>query len=71
MDTETLFKIREKLAIERKEMVKERLGLDRKYYVCFIGRLLTSKRVDYLIDVYTSVKKTFGDSGTLMKMALV
>lgn len=66
MDTETLFKIREKLAIEGKDAVKERLGLERKYYICFIGRLLPSKRVDYLIDVYTLVKKKLGDSGLLI-----
>lgn len=66
LDTESLFSIRNMLAKEGKKSVKEKLGLKRKKYICFIGRLLPSKQVDYLIDVYEIVKKAYQDSGLLI-----
>jgi len=66
LDTETLFLIRSDLEREGKEAIKKRLGLDRQHYICFIGRLLADKKVDFLIDVYGLVKQRFPDTGLLM-----
>lgn len=66
LDTETLFSIRSKLEKEGRETVKNKLGLKRKNYICFIGRLLEDKQVDYLIDVYELIKKRIADSGLLL-----
>jgi glycosyltransferase involved in cell wall biosynthesis len=51
---------------EGRESIKKRLGLNRGNYVCFIGRLLADKQVDYLIDVYELIKKIRSDTGLLI-----
>jgi len=66
LDTETLFSIRSKLEKEGRESIKKRLGLNSKHYICFIGRLLADKKVDYLIDVYELVKQKISDTGLLI-----
>lgn len=66
LDTEALFSIREQVEKEGRESVKKRLNLERKNYICFIGRLLEDKQPDYLVDVYELVKETHADTGLLI-----
>lgn len=67
LDTHLLFQIQQKLADEGKESVKQRLGLERSYYLVFIGRLQARKRLPYLLDVYKLLKCSCGlDLGLLI-----
>lgn len=56
LDTRHLLAIRKQLIDEGKEAVKRRLGMDRKKYLCFIGRLHPRKRIPYLLEVYALLK---------------
>jgi len=67
LDTRKIMAIRDKLIIEGKENVKYRLGLERKYYLSFIGRLQPRKKVPYLLDVYEILRKKYAlDLGVLI-----
>lgn len=50
LDTHHLLSLRNKLVEEGKENVKERLGFDKQYNLVFIGRLLSDKKPDLVID---------------------
>lgn len=41
-----------------RQHVKDSLGLFRKNYLCYVGRLSKRKRVDLLIDIYVKLKKS-------------
>jgi len=66
LDTNTLFALRQELEKEGLEAAKTRIGLSRSHYICFIGRILKEKQVDYLLDVYVLVKEKRPDTGLLI-----
>ena len=58
LDTERLFQIRSQLEGIGRDSIKKKLGLTKSRYLCFIGRLLSSKQVGYLIDMYEILKRS-------------
>lgn len=66
LDTHPLFCIRDSLTVEGKENVKSRLGLERKYYLSFIGRLQPRKHIPYLLDVYELLKEQCPEVGLII-----
>lgn len=52
LDTNVLNKIRQELTKIGREEVKKNIGFYHKYNLIFIGRILTSKKPDYLINAY-------------------
>jgi glycosyltransferase involved in cell wall biosynthesis len=66
LDTDALFQIRSQLECIGKEKVKESLGLKNKFYLCFIGRLLNSKRADQSLEVYRKLKQRIDNLGLII-----
>jgi len=66
LDTERLFRIRTRLEDAGKDSVKRKLGLAKSHYVCFIGRLLSSKRLDQVVETYSILKKRMPDTGLII-----
>lgn len=67
LDTRETLKIYYELIAEGKQAVKRRLGLERRYYLSFIGRLQVRKQPAYLLEVYEILKKTHAlDVGLLI-----
>ncbi|MHC4122155.1 MAG: glycosyltransferase family 4 protein [Planctomycetota bacterium] len=66
LDTDTLFQIRSRLEDIGREKIKEELGLEKKFYLCFIGRLLNSKRADQCLEVYRKLKQHINDLGLII-----
>ena len=66
LDTETLFRIKKQLEIVGREKIKGELGLGKKFYMCFIGRLLESKRVDQAIEVLRILQRNIPDTGLII-----
>ena len=50
---------REELQSIGQETIRRQLNLECPQYLCFIGRLQPRKRVDYLLDVYQSLRSRF------------
>lgn len=57
IDTTSLTILKKKLEKEGREQIKKRLGIGHKINLIFIGRMMPSKQPDYLLDVYTELKK--------------
>lgn len=66
LDADSLFKIRFELEKIGKQRVKNKLGLQCKHYLCFIGRLVSSKQMDYLIDVYEILRRSVPSVGLVI-----
>ena len=66
LDTEALFAIRNALERKGKKAVRQKLGLNQERYICFVGRLLPAKQVDYLIEVYENIKIKNPDTGMII-----
>lgn len=67
LDTRSLLAVRQALEAEGKVNVKQRLGLARRYYLSFVGRLQPRKQVPYLIEVYRLLKSRYQmDIGLLL-----
>ncbi len=66
LDTDTLFQIRSQLECSGKKKIKEALGLEKKFYLCFIGRLLNSKRADQVLEVYRKLRQHIHDTGLII-----
>jgi glycosyltransferase involved in cell wall biosynthesis len=50
LDTDILFSLRRKLEINGKKGVREEMSLTQSdHYICFVGRLLKAKQVDYML----------------------
>jgi glycosyltransferase involved in cell wall biosynthesis len=56
LDTQSLLAVRRSLEAEGKIKVKQRLGLTRRHYLSFVGRLQPRKQVPYLLEVYRTLK---------------
>ncbi len=59
LDTVALGKIRADLEIEGSRAVKDRLAIKHSFNLVFIGRLLSSKSPDLLVDIYTLLKTKY------------
>lgn len=66
LDTDALFVIKEQLTNVGKQTIKEELQLKKKYYLCFIGRLVAEKQMDYALDVYGIIKQSRQDVGFII-----
>lgn len=66
LDTGALFVIKEQLTNVGKQAIKEELQLKKKHYLCFIGRLIKEKQVDYALDVYEIIKQSRQDVGFII-----
>lgn len=66
LDTDTLFQIRRQLECSGKKKIKEELGLGKNFYLCFIGRLLNSKRADQALEVYRKLRQHIHDTGLII-----
>ncbi len=66
LDTDILFGLRKKLEAEGRNTVKERLGLHKAYYLCFIGRLVQEKQPDMLLDALQILQRIRDDIGTVI-----
>ena len=66
LDTNALFAIKEQLAHVGKQTIKEELQLKKKYYLCFIGRLIGEKQVDYALAVYKFIRERWQDIGFII-----
>jgi glycosyltransferase involved in cell wall biosynthesis len=66
LDTERFGQIRTRLENLGKNSVKKKLGLAQSHYVCFIGRLLPSKRLDQVVEIYSILKKRMPDTGLII-----
>jgi len=63
LNTNELLQIRSRCEQEGKQHIKNRWGLNHKYILIFIGRLLKDKQVDFLLRVFKEVQKKLIDSG--------
>lgn len=59
LNTRQMLPFRDRLVAEGKENVKQRLGLERKHYLSFVGRLQPRKQIPYLLDVYKILKRGY------------
>lgn len=66
LDTQSLFQVRDELRAEGKGSVKRRLGLQRKYYLIFVGRLQPRKQIPYLLEVYEIVNRQYPEVGLII-----
>lgn len=60
LDTELLGKLRKDLEDEGRQTVKQRLGMNRDHYLCFIGRLIPSKQPERVLDVLRLLQRQMG-----------
>jgi len=63
LDAESLMKIHRKFEKTGIAEIKEELGLPRKHYLCFIGRLMADKKVIELLQAFEILKKRNPDLG--------
>lgn len=66
LDTDSLSAIKKQLKNAGKQTVKEELQLKKKYHLCFIGRLVTEKQMDYALDVYEIIRQSRQDVGFII-----
>ena len=66
LDTKKLFAIRKAFERKGKKAIKQKLGLNQNRYICFVGRLLPDKQVDYLIEIYKYIKIKYPDTGMII-----
>lgn len=59
LDTISTSKINKKLESDGKLTVKKRLNVDHKYNLIFIGRMISSKKPELLIDMYELLKSSY------------
>jgi glycosyltransferase involved in cell wall biosynthesis len=59
LDTHGLSSIKNKLIEEGRENVKKRIGFDKQYNLVFIGRLLSDKNPDLVIDALDQLLNTY------------
>jgi glycosyltransferase involved in cell wall biosynthesis len=62
LNTNVLNQIQQELTIIGREEVKKKIGFHHKYNLIFIGRILSSKKPDYLIKAYLQLPKSIKDS---------
>jgi len=66
LDTDVLFRLRKKLELVGRGEVKRRLGLSKKYYLGFIGRLTPEKQPDMLLDTLQMLQQNRDDIGAII-----
>lgn len=59
LDTNSFGRIRDKLAEEGKEAIKQRLGIKHQYNIIFIGRMLPDKNPELLVKMYDVLKEKY------------
>ena len=57
LSTGVLFDLRHRLEKDGKDATKRSLGLNAEYYLCFIGRLLSTKQPAYVLQILKSLQK--------------
>ncbi len=66
IDTTTLFSIRRRLAQESREQTKQRLGLSRTHYLCFIGEVEKRKNPFVILDLLLRLRDDGLDMGAII-----
>ena len=66
IDATALTKLKDNCERDGKENIKNRLGLSKTYYICYIGRLLKEKRIDMFLRTLRFLQEKGLDIGAII-----